>query len=42
MQRRKIGASNQLYSNIQMDRTNMDIMSKLKGTPYVVNYKNAL
>uniref|UniRef100_A0A6C0D4M2 DUF5899 domain-containing protein n=1 Tax=viral metagenome TaxID=1070528 RepID=A0A6C0D4M2_9ZZZZ len=39
---RLAGSSNQLYSNIQMDRTNPDIMSQLKGNPYVVNYKNAL
>jgi hypothetical protein len=39
---RLAGTSNQLYSNIQLDRTNPDIMSQLKGNPYVVNYKNGL
>jgi hypothetical protein len=36
------GTSNKLYSNIQMDRTNPDILSQLSGNPYVVNYKNGL
>lgn len=31
-----------LYQNIQTDRNNPDIMTALKGNPYVVNYKNGL
>jgi len=32
----------ELYQNIQMDRTNGDVLSALKGNPYVVDYKNGL
>lgn len=32
------GTSNQLYSNIQLDRSNPDIMTQLNKNPYVVNY----
>jgi hypothetical protein len=39
---RLAGSSNELYSGIQLDRSNPDIMSQLKGNPYVVNYKNGL
>jgi hypothetical protein len=33
---------NQLYQNIQMDRSNSDILDALKNNPYVVDYKKAL
>jgi hypothetical protein len=36
------GKNNSLYSNIQMDRTNADLLNALKSNPYVTNYKNAL
>ena len=36
------GKDNSLYSNIQMDRTNADLLKSLKSNPYVTNYKNAL
>lgn len=36
------GKDNSLYSNIQMDRTNPDIMDSLKSNPYVVDYRKAL
>uniref|UniRef100_A0A6C0AS21 DUF5899 domain-containing protein n=1 Tax=viral metagenome TaxID=1070528 RepID=A0A6C0AS21_9ZZZZ len=39
---RPSGSSNQLYSNIQMDRTNPDILSQLSKNPYVVDYKSGL
>jgi hypothetical protein len=39
---RLAGTENQLYSNIQLDRTNPDILSQLKGNPYVLNHKSAL
>jgi hypothetical protein len=32
----------QLYENIQMDRTNPDILSQLKGNPFVVSHVNGL
>jgi hypothetical protein len=32
------GNENHLYSNIQLDRTNPDIMNQLKGNPYVINF----
>jgi hypothetical protein len=35
---RKAGNSNQLYSNIQLDRSNPEIMTQLKGNPYVINF----
>ena len=35
------GASH-LYENIQMDRTNPDILSQLKGNPFVVSHLNGL
>jgi hypothetical protein len=39
------GAQNtgsQLYENIQMDRTNPDILSQLKGNPFVVSHLSGL
>ena len=39
---RLAGSGNQLYSGIQLDRSNPDIMSQLKENPYVVNYKSGL
>lgn len=36
------GKDNSLYSNIQMDRTNADLLKALKTNPYVTNYRNAL
>ena len=36
------GTDNSLYSQINSDRNNPDIMSSLKKNPYVVDYKNAL
>lgn len=36
------GFSNQLYSNIQMDRNTPDITSALKSNPYVVDYRKVL
>ena len=36
------GSSNQLYSNIQLDRSNPDILSQLKGNPYTLNHVSAL
>lgn len=36
------GNSNQLYSNIQMDRNTPDITKMLKSNPYVVDYRSAL
>jgi len=36
------GLQNGLYSNIQMDRTNLDINKILKSNPYVVDYKSSL
>jgi hypothetical protein len=38
----RLQGHNELYQNIQMDRTNGDIMSALSSNPYVVNYKNGL
>jgi hypothetical protein len=38
----KLHGSEELYQNIQLDRNNGDILTALKGNPYVVNYKNAL
>jgi len=38
----KVSSSNQLYSNIQMDRNTPDITSMLKSNPYVVDYRSAL
>jgi hypothetical protein len=32
------GNENQLYSNIQLDRSNPEIMTQLKGNPYVINF----
>lgn len=34
--------SNPLYSNIQIDRTTPDIMSQLKGNPFVISHLNGL
>jgi hypothetical protein len=39
---RLAGKDNSLYSNIQMDRTNADLLKALRSNPYVTNYKNAL
>jgi hypothetical protein len=39
---RESGTSNQLYSNLSMDRNTSDITSMLKSNPYVVDYKSAL
>jgi len=39
---RLAGSSNQLYSGMQLDRSNPDIMSQLKENPYVVNYRSGL
>jgi len=39
---RTAGSSNNLYSNIQMDRNTPDITSMLKENPYVVDYRKAL
>ena len=39
---RPAGSTNNLYSNIQMDRNTSDITSMLKSNPYVVDYKSAL
>lgn len=39
---RPSGTSNQLYSNIQMDRNTPDITSALKSNPYVVDYRSML
>jgi hypothetical protein len=36
------GSSNNLYSNIQIDRNTPDITSMLKSNPYVVDYRSAL
>jgi hypothetical protein len=36
------GNSNELYSNINMDRNTPDITSMLKANPYVVDYRKAL
>ncbi len=36
------GKDNSLYANIQMDRTNNDLLKALKTNPYVTDYKNAL
>jgi hypothetical protein len=36
------GADNSLYSGIQMDRNTPDIVSALKGNPFVVDYRKAL
>tara|TARA_Y100000992_G_scaffold167380_1_gene112504 strand:- start:5026 stop:6810 length:1785 start_codon:yes stop_codon:yes gene_type:complete len=36
------GKDNSLYSNLNMDRTNKDLLHALKSNPYVTNYKNAL
>lgn len=38
----KLQGSNELYQNIQLDRTTSDFTSALNSNPYVVNYKNAL
>jgi len=38
----KLNGHEPLYQNIQMDRNSGDIMTALKGNPYVVNYKNGL
>ena len=38
----KAASTNQLYSNIQLDRSNPDILSQLKGNPYALNHRNAL
>ena len=38
----KLQGHDQLYQNIQMDRTNGDVLTALQGNPYVVNYKNGL
>jgi hypothetical protein len=39
---RLAGNDNQLYSNIQLDRSNPDILSQLKGNPYVLNHSSGL
>jgi hypothetical protein len=36
------GNDNALYSNIQMDRNNLDIKGILKSNPYVNDYKSVL
>lgn len=38
----KLQGHDPLYQNIQMDRTNGDILSSLQGNPYVVDYKKGL
>jgi hypothetical protein len=38
----RLQGHNELYQNIQMDRNSSDILTALKGNPYVVNYKNGL
>lgn len=38
----KTGTQNSLYSGIQLDRNQGDIMSALKSNPYVVNYRNMM
>ena len=35
----RLQGSNQLYSNIQLDRTNTDVMSALQGNPYAIPYR---
>ena len=39
---RVAGNERSLYSNIQMDRTNPEIMSSLKSNPYVVDHRKGL
>jgi hypothetical protein len=39
---RLAGNDNQLYSNIQLDRSNPDILSQLKGNPYALNHSSGL
>jgi len=39
---RAVGTSNNLYSNINIDRNTPDITSMLKSNPYVVDYRSAL
>jgi hypothetical protein len=34
--------SNSLYSNIQLDRTNPDLLSQLKGNPFAISHLNGL
>jgi hypothetical protein len=36
------GVDNSLYSGIQLDRNTPDVVSALKGNPYVVDYRKAL
>uniref|UniRef100_A0A6C0B308 DUF5899 domain-containing protein n=1 Tax=viral metagenome TaxID=1070528 RepID=A0A6C0B308_9ZZZZ len=38
----KLQGHDPLYQNIQMDRTDGDILTALQSNPYVVNYKNGL
>ena len=35
-------AQNSLYSNIQLDRTNPDLLSQLKGNPFAISHLNGL
>jgi len=35
-------AQNALYSNIQLDRTNPDMLSQLKGNPFAISHLNGL
>jgi hypothetical protein len=39
---RLAGNERSLYSNIQMDRTNPEIMNSLKSNPYVVDHRKGL
>jgi hypothetical protein len=39
---RVAGNERNLYSNIQMDRTNPEIMSSLHSNPYVVDHRKGL
>jgi len=36
------GTTNQLYSNINLDRNTPDITKMLNSNPYVVDYRSAL
>lgn len=38
----QVGGSQKLYENIQLDRTTPDILSQLKGNPFVVSHLNGL
>jgi hypothetical protein len=35
-------AQNSLYSNIQLDRSNPDLLSQLKGNPFAISHLNGL